>query len=755
MFQQRSLIVHRTGDEHLRVVWTEPGKTWVMSLDRGKSAWPQLLPPDQHDRFETVDEPPAPAPSKAALKHAQRTFEKYGGVLEHIPGLLIEAGRWKAYSTLKALHPTLSTSTFYKVVRRWLRGGAVVASLSPEWKGVRQALDFIDIKSVGEAESLRACREQSERLMKRPLVEAPESDHTRNGKPRKRFPVVQPTEYKTDRPTLRVFYTYFKRRLHTPGMTLKAAFKQMLEEAFATKTPTGASVFWPNWVVPSFAQFEFWFKKMTSNRERRVAIVGDHAFELGERSLLGQGVSIAYMAGAIGELDATVWNVELVSEFPGARPIGSPIVFRIRCKDTGQLLGLSVGLESASWIGAASAIANCVEDKVAFCKKFDVDIASEDWMVRGLPPTIVADCGETHNHKPNRFITTTRTNLKNLQRARGDLKPGVESDFNTLQVKLNGLTPGAIIKAYEELSLRQWRMKSAMTLRAFTRLLILAELIRMREPRDGLQLPSFMTDAGVNSSPRAMWSWCTTNMPTTLRTFDEDSVKLSLLNTDDGSITEHGVEFYGVLYKSQPLIDSGAFEIARRRGRTRKTIGYDPRLVDVVYILEEDAGNPSRYVRCDLIESRVDQRDFKGKTFREVRQLIRRGDRLNSDAEADSRTPVGRWTHLQNETIADSKERTARERKEHPASANSLHESRATAREAEKNALSPSQALVPAADLQAAALEAAPVTTAVSPSSNVVGIATSRAKRLSGFAARAAAAKMQPIANPVPKTNRN
>ena len=314
------------------------------------------------------------------------------------------------------------------------------------------------------------------------------------------------------------------------------------------------------------------------------------------------------------------------------------------------------------------------------------------------------------------------------------------------------MTPGAIIKAYEELSLQQWRMKSAMTLRAFTRLLILAELIRMQEPRDELQLPAYMIDAGVNSSSKSMWAWSATNMPTTLRSFDEDSVKLSLLNTDNGSITERGVDFYGVLYKCQPLIDSGAFEIARRRGRTTKTIGYDPRLVDVVYILEGSAENPSKYVRCDLIESRVDQHDFKGKTFREVRQLIRRGDRLNSDAEADSRTSVGKWTNLQNETIADSKARTKAERKAHPATENNLHEGRAAAREAEKNALSPSQALVPAADLQAAALEAATAT--ASPSSNVVGIATSRAKRLSGFAARAAAAKMQPIASPAPKTNR-
>ena len=198
----------------------------------------------------------------------------------------------------------------------------------------------------------------------------------------------------------------------------------LLKDVYATPTPTQTAKFWPRWVVPSLSVFVYWFKRMTTYRERRVAIGGEHNFELNERDLLGQGVSKAYAAGSVGELDATVWNVDIVSELPGAASVGPPIVFRIRDKDTGELLGISVSLESASWMSAATAIANCLEDKVKFCKRFDIDIARDDWLVRGLPATITADCGETHNHKPNRFINKTSTNLKNLQAARGDLKPG-------------------------------------------------------------------------------------------------------------------------------------------------------------------------------------------------------------------------------------------------------------------------------------------------------------------------------------------
>ena len=746
-FQPRSVIAREGSAFTHRIVWVEPGKTWIMSLDSSCKAWPVLISEQELDLYTEVRQEPTIPLGAAALKKAQRHYEAYGGGLNHIAGLLTEQGRSKAFADLKKLNPKLSSATFYRLVRRWLRDGCVLACLAPQWKGAKKRLEIKDVSKIGLASAIKHCRGVSEKLMGVGYEDKREADHTQCGKPRQRFPKHAPSLYEVDQPTLRVFSEYFKHKLATPGMSLKSEYGLLMKEVFATISPTQTTTFWPRWVVPSYRVFEYWFMRMTTHRARRVAIKGEKNFELNERSLLGQGVSKAYAAGTVGELDATVWNVDIVSELPGAKSLGPPIVFRIRDKDTGELLGISVGLESASWMGAATSIANCVEDKVSMCKALDIVITYDQWPVKGLPATITADCGETHNHKPNRFINTTSTNLKNLQAARGDLKPGSESDFNTLQVSLNGMTPGAVIKSYEQTSTKKWRLKGSMTLRQFTRVLILAELIRMTKPRLGLQLPADMINDGVDSSPGAMWHWSMTHMPLALRAFDADVVKLSLLDTSRGSITEHGVEFKGIYYLCDDLAGLGAFEIARRRGTTKVVIGFDPRLVDSVFILEGNEQDPSRYVRCEINEGRRDQRDFKGKTFREVQQVIRRGERLNVDAESDARSTVSSWEDEQKRTIERSIARTKAQRSDFPQSDSALHNGREAARTIEKNALSPRQAIVPAKAATTAAdaqSDSGGPNGEATKNSTVVPMLASRTKKLSAFAALAAASKMKP-----------
>ena len=746
-FEIRTVIESSAGLDRYRVVWVDERGTWIMPMNKEFSAWPRRLDPEDADSYQVVPDEPPPPMTDAALKHAQCTFERYGGILNHIPGLLTESGRSKAFHALKKVEPTLSTSTFYKVVRRWLKGGAILSALSPTWCGKRKALEGADVKEIGLAEAEKACKAQAERLMRQTFASPAEPDHTKSGRPRKRFQINQPTRYRVDRQTLRVFQEHFRIKLKTPGLSLKKAHEQMLTAVFSSPMPSGPAKLWPSWCVPSWAQFEDWFFRTTGHNQRRIAARGQHHFDLNERSLLSQALSKAFTAGTVGELDATVWNVELVSEFDGAALIGPPIVFRIRCKDTAQLLGLSVGLESACWMGAASAIANCLKDKVAFCKEYDIDIGPDVWKVRGLPATIEADCGETHNHKPNRFITQTNTSIKNLQRARGDIKPGVESDWNTLQVSLNGMTPGAVVKAYEDKTDRQWRMAASMTLRQFTRVLLLEELKKMSTPREGLQLPHEMINADVDTSAASVWKWCLQNAPTALRVFDETAVRLSLLDTRKGSVTERGLQFRGILYDCTALSESEAAEKARRRGNLAVTVAFDPRLADVVYILEGDPVRPSRYLQCTLNTRRVDQRDYLGKTFQEVEQLARRGKQQNATAASDARQPISEWSAMQTQTIEAAKTRTAAERKARPTNPHALHANRASSREAERNALSPAQAIVPKPAPAPSSLPPGSVQSESSvPSSthgsgNVVPISTSYSKKLTAFADRAAALK--------------
>lgn len=138
-FETRAAIASIDGLDRYRVVCVDRRGTWIMPMNKRFNAWPRLLDPTVAYSYQVVPEEPPPPMTVAALIHAQCTFERYGGVLNHVPGLLTASGRSKAFHYLKKIEPTLSASTFYKVVRRWLRGGATLSALSPTWRGSKTA----------------------------------------------------------------------------------------------------------------------------------------------------------------------------------------------------------------------------------------------------------------------------------------------------------------------------------------------------------------------------------------------------------------------------------------------------------------------------------------------------------------------------------------------------------------------------------------------------------------------------------------
>ncbi len=696
--QERMVLREPQTGRRFRVVHINPAQTWLMPL--GENGWPFAeATQTANEMFRSgayLLEPTKDAVglTPGAAAHADSTYEMLKDYLADTTQLLTKEGRSQLYRLVQQ-SGTVVKSTFYKVVRRWLEGGAVPQALAAKWVSHTQGIDVDSLDAISLVAATRVAQAQSLRHQEagKPIVIR--EDYRRDGKKREKRASGHPTAYRVDRETLRVFSHYYAALKAAPGTTLPGMYEEMCREVFATTTALGNIVRWPEWSVPSKHQFLDWYYVLTSHRARRIRLRGTHHHQLNERARPGQGVSAAYTAGAVASADATIWNVELVSDLPGAALIGPPVVFRIRCKDTGMLLGIGVSLENASWMGMATAIANCAEDKVAFCAKYGIDIDTETWPARGVPPTIEADCGETDNKKPYRFVRRTKCELRNLPPARPDLKPGVESDFNTLQVWLNERMPGAIIKAYEDKTLQQWRLGARLTLKAFIRHLLLAELKRMHTPRQSLKLPAAMLADGVDASPVSMYTWCVENGAGGLRQFDENDVMLSVMETDSGSITSEGLVFKDLRYLAPQLDAAQALEYARRNGRRTVRVAYDPRIVNHVYILQGDPENPTGYTKCELNRRRPDQRDLWGKTFREAERLSTSLSDNNAGKLVSVADRLANWTRQQTENAKTFDRLVSDSRKEIPRSDNALLKERKQARDKAKDATSPDFALQP------------------------------------------------------------
>jgi hypothetical protein len=757
MIQERQLLLCKTTGCRFRVVHRDESRTYLMPAEKKALGWPdhrnsvELERESEEGLWSVEKEGASVAPSGKSMAYAQSTYETFKDALDDKLALLSTRGRSNLLRILKEANPKIRANTFYKIVRRWLVGGCVVPALAAAWVSNSIKLSTEGVREMDYESAKKSVQDRAERLTKMGYTPPAIKDHKKNGSTRKRAMPERPTRFAVDKSALRVFLFFFKKHGATKGSKLPTRYREMIDDVFSLASATGSLTPWPSWAVPTFRQFEEWYYRMTNFRERRVSRTGEKDWNLNGRSTLQQGISAAYAAGVVASIDATVWAIELVSDDEHARYIGSPIVFRARCRDYAPLLGIAVSLESASWMSAASCIANCNEDKIAFCASRGIHITREQWPIVGLPGSYEADCGETHNAKPNAFISITKTELTNLQAGRGDLKPGVEGDWNVLQVALCDMTPGAIIERYEEMTTRKWRMQARMTLKEFEKMLILEELKKMHTVRPGLRLPVEMTGAGVDTSPLSMWNWSVENRGGGLRAFDHDAVRLSLLTIDKGAVTSDGLLFKGLLYTADELEVTHAYERARASKRRTLNIAYDPRLVDNVYIVVGDPERPTSYVICALNTKRVDQAALAGRTFREVQLLRKQQERQNIDKTGNVAQEVSNWTAQQRAIKENASARVEAARAKSGIAPNALEADRPAARRAEKEATSPSQALRPLVDAAAAAVPASPPTPAATPGRTATILELpQRPKRASGLAARANSLKPEsagPIAN--------
>src|SRR5690606_34544891 len=95
------------------------------------------------------------------------------------------------------------------------------------------------------------------------------------------------------------------------------------------------------------------------------------------RPLLGSETRKANGPGQIFEVDATIADVYLVSPIDSNIIVGRPVVYIVVDVYSHMVVGLYVGFEGPSWLGVMMAIENTVENKVEFCKQFDIKITEE------------------------------------------------------------------------------------------------------------------------------------------------------------------------------------------------------------------------------------------------------------------------------------------------------------------------------------------------------------------------------------------
>lgn len=662
----------------------------------------------------------------ALAPHDQQTANKrwanFGPSFGDLDRLLRPEGRAAVFEELKA---KVARGLCWVILRRWLEGDKTASSLAVPTRMRTAVLATLEaVKDLNLDLARKQVRNQCERLLNQTPLPVVKPDFVKGkGTPRKRKAPTRRTRFDcSDLYVQRLFVHYFEQKLAGgSATTLRSVYEAMLENEFSIFRPYGNSERFPDYVLPTFKSFEGYFNRYFGKKARKKAEVGGHEFELNHRDLRTNDATPSMAAGAEGQIDATVWNVMIVTDDKYRLPCGYAVVFRVRCTNSGRLLGLGISLESASWLGAASAIVNCLVPKRIMFAQHGLRLDGDQFAFRGMPPKLRADCGELFNNLVRRFERETGVWVHCVPPARGDLKGGVESDFFVLQVPMNGLTPSALIDQYERQEKTKWVAKAHLTLRQFTRMLLRQELIRDEAIRPGKRLPVFLAGSGISNDPRTVWHALETQRETALLDLDPTKVQLAAMWQGEGrEVGEGRIVFDHVHYVINGPSDAATLKRARDPGKKKLNVAFDERCANRVYLVLGDKEHPEGHIQCDLDETREDQRGMRDKSFRELKVLR---DNVEAANERHAQETLQRQRALrqeQEEEVTTSQAEQAAARAAFPLNGRQLLNLLPAAKQLERDRTTPATAFQP--QLAGAAPPAAVAEAAPTPSTSSVPV---------------------------------
>lgn len=404
---------------------------------------------------------------------------------------------------------------------------------------------------------------------------------------------------------------------------LTTAYELMIKEFF--KDIESKSIIDSSERLPTYAQFKYWFYKERDFKKEVVTRFSAKKYEQNNRRILGTSTSEAMFPGRLYQIDATVADLYVVSEFNRSWIIGRPVLYMVLDVYSRLITGFYVGLEGPSYIGAAMALSSVVADKVKLCKEYGIDITPDQWPVNNLPEHIIADRGELEGKNIENLINTLGIGVKLCPSFRADWKGCIEQNFRLINLKTKPFIPGKVDGTFRERGDKDYRLDAKLTLKEFTAIIIRTILYHNNHHiLKNYDRSEYQIEDDVKCIPIELWNWGIENTSGVLRTLPEDIVKLNLLPIDYATVTGRGVKFKGVFYACTEALKDGWFEKARNNGSWKIKVAYDLRKMDYIYIKKDNGRN---FDKCFLLDH---QHKYKGKSFEDVQYLLER-EKLDID----------------------------------------------------------------------------------------------------------------------------
>lgn len=202
-------------------------------------------------------------------------------------------------------------------------------------------------------------------------------------------------------------------------LTLTDTYEYLLREFYSDIYYEGEALKYKTWDdsrIPTYHQFYYWFKKFEEPQLDFELCHSSKEYELKHRPILSHSALETDGPGTRFQIDAKIADIYLVSSFNRNLIIGRPVVYGVVDVYSRLLVGIYVGLEGPSWVGAMMALDNTVTNKVEFCKMYDIEINQAQWPAQHLPEIIIADRGEFEGYSVENLINNLNVKVENTSR---------------------------------------------------------------------------------------------------------------------------------------------------------------------------------------------------------------------------------------------------------------------------------------------------------------------------------------------------
>ena len=387
-----------------------------------------------------------------------------------------------------------------------------------------------------------------------------------------------------------IFEKAVKKYYHTrQEYTFKSAYELMVKEYYTkpVKQPNGTvrNELLDINEIPTLRQFRYWYSKKYGPKEKLIARKGQKQYDLNHRAILGKSDADIRGPGAQFQIDATVGDIYLVSQFNCANIIGRPVIYFIVDVFSRMITGMYVGLEGPSWTGAMMALANAATDKVAYCAEYGITITDEEWPCRHIPDTILADRGEMESKSVETLINVLNIRVDNAPAYRADMKGIIEKFFHTADTKTTVFLPGHVKPDMMQRGGKDYRLDAKLNIRQFTKIMIQCVLNHNNEHfLESYERTERMIADEITPIPVELWKWGISHCSGQPRSVTEETIKLCLMPADTALVTKKGIKFKGLYYLSERAVFENWFETARAKGSYNVDISYDPRDMTNIYV---------------------------------------------------------------------------------------------------------------------------------------------------------------------------